>query len=105
MGIVAEGPADVAETDAHQQPADRCSNFETVLAECRDQRKITTFLCAEVGEHRVVVHLDAAEAYRVTFDAEVPPGEGLPPERALHQRLLAGNPIEPTDGGERRDDE
>lgn len=98
VGIIAEGPADVAvltnilkgalgldsadvlplrpelqqdETDAHTQPVDRFSNFETVLAECKTPIKIADFLSYVEEDRWVVIHLDTAEAYRLQFEPEV----------------------------------
>lgn len=115
IGIIAEGPADVAvltnvlkgtlgldsadvlplrpdlqqdETDAHTQGRDRFSNFETVIKECQDPQKIADFLSAVEEERLVVIHLDAAEDYRVTFDPEVLAATPEPTPEALRQRFV-----------------
>lgn len=126
VGIIAEGPADVAvltnilkgalglnsadvlplrpdlqqdETDAHTQPEQRFSNFDTVIAECKAPLKIEDFLSYVEADRLVIVHLDTAEAYRLSFDPEVltavehasgsaARGGPDPADVALHRRFV-----------------
>ena len=114
IGIIAEGPADVAvltnvlrgalaidseavrflrpdlqadETDAHTQAPGRFSNFETVIEDCQQGELIEDFLTAEDEEGWVVVHLDAAEHYRITFAPEVLAAHPEQTPEAIRQRL------------------
>jgi hypothetical protein len=99
VGIIAEGPADVAvimnilkgklgldrsdmypirpelstdETDLHAPGAERFSNWAIVRDECIDGRKIGAFLSLFADDCLVVIHIDTAEAELAGYDVKRP---------------------------------
>lgn len=117
VGIIAEGPGDLAvlvnvlrgalgidfedvqflrpeyaldETDLHNQPVDRFSNWELVKAECVACDKITEFLESPIEDERlVVIHLDTAEAERAGYDVARPTRGDAGYAAELRQRVIA----------------
>ena len=99
IGIIAEGPGDVAvlanilrgkfgvdgkdilpirpefsadETDLHERREESFSNWALVKRECVERAKIEAFLTPFEGERLVVIHIDTAEAGLAGYDVERP---------------------------------
>jgi hypothetical protein len=99
IGIIAEGPGDVAvlvnilrgkleidstdivpirpelgadETDLYARREETFSNWLLVKRECVERAKIEAFLAAFEGERLVVIHIDTAEAELPGYDVEKP---------------------------------
>ncbi len=99
VGIIAEGPADVAvlinilkgklgldrkdvlpirpelardETDLHEMPEERFSNWGIVRQECLDRGRIEAFLVPFADERLLVIHIDTAEAELAGYDVKKP---------------------------------
>jgi hypothetical protein len=99
VGIIAEGPADVAvlvnilkgklgldrkdvltirpdlaydETDLHEMAEEQFSNWGLVLRECQDGSRIKEFLEPFADERFIVIHIDTAEAELPGYDVKKP---------------------------------
>jgi Ni/Co efflux regulator RcnB len=99
VGIIAEGPADVAvlvnilkgrlgldrkdvlairpdlasdETDLHEMAESRFSNWGIVKQECVDRARIAAFVVPFEDDRLVVIHIDTAEADLPGYDVKKP---------------------------------
>lgn len=99
VGIIAEGPADVAvlinilrgrlgldgkdmlairpdlardETDLHEMAEAQFSNWGIVRQECVDRRRIAAFFEPFADERLIVIHIDTAEAELAGYDVKKP---------------------------------
>src|SRR6185312_14287635 len=115
IGIVAEGPADVAvisnilrgklgiegkdilpirpdlsadETDLHERREETFSNWELVKRECVERARIEAFLVPFEDERLVVVHIDTAEAGLRGYDVEKPRDRDGDYAGALRRRVV-----------------
>jgi hypothetical protein len=115
VGIIAEGPGDVAvlvnilkgklgldrkdvlairpdlardETDLHEMAEEQFSNWGIVKQECVDRRRIEEFLVPFEGERLVVLHIDTAEAELAGYDVKRPARQEADYARELRQRVV-----------------
>lgn len=116
VGIIAEGPADVAvlvnvlkgklgldrkdvlpirpelardETDLHEMPEERFSNWGIVRQECLDRGRIEAFLVPFADERLVVIHIDTAEAELAGYDVKKPGRQETDYAGKLRQSVVA----------------
>ena len=115
VGIIAEGPADVAvlvnilkgrlgldrkdvlairpdlasdETDLHEMAELRFSNWELVKQECVDRARIEAFVVPFEDERLVVIHIDTAEADLPRYDVKRPGRQEADYAGKLRQRVV-----------------